>query len=327
MLQTISAGFAEEGSQKPSEQVVEAKPGRNYAGGTRVQLPAGVSFLVPSDWSGGLPEGSEAFIVGSKTTPGFGMILGLVNVTLEDVSVRLAESQPLTHDLIFEPVGTVARADSILTASYTAGDKAGRALAVIGPSSQAIIYFFGGPAKEAASYERLLARLTASTRFMAAEAQDRAMEIEPGLRYHSGTRVRGRPGISVRVPEGWRGWTPEGSASVYLESPTQPGIGMIVMMEQVSPDDLAARLNEPQVLEEGVVLHPMESVRREDQRLSARYQGAEQIGRALALFGPAREAVLYMLAGPTDRADEYDAIVNRLAASTRFGTPASPAAR
>ena len=51
--------------------MVEVQIGQQYPGGTRVNFPSlGVSFVVPDEWTGQVPPGAEAFVMGSQTRQG-----------------------------------------------------------------------------------------------------------------------------------------------------------------------------------------------------------------------------------------------------------------
>lgn len=148
------------------QDATELQAGQEYQAGTRIKLSAaGFSFVVPQHWLGGLPPGAQIIILGSRTTPGFGMVTILNDVTADDVAGQLGESQAFSHDLVFEPDGKVVREGDKLKASFVAGDKIGRALVVMGPVGNAVLYFFGGPATEAPAYTTLLHELAGSTQF------------------------------------------------------------------------------------------------------------------------------------------------------------------
>ncbi|MGH7232365.1 MAG: hypothetical protein ACREJU_13555, partial [Nitrospiraceae bacterium] len=50
------------------------------------------------------------------------------------------------------------------------------------------------------------------------------------------------------------------------------------------------------------------------------YHAGENIGRAQAVFGPVHNAIVYLFTGSKDQAEYYDALLDRIAASTRFTT-------
>ena len=145
------------------------------------------------------------------------------------------------------------------------------------------------------------------------------VELESGPHYPSGTRVGSTSaGVSFVVPDGWHAAMPPGSETVFLESPRQPGVGLVAIFRDIAPQELEDHLNEPQVIDEGYVLHPVESAKRSGDRITVTYHGGDNTGRALAVLGPSRNGILYLLTGPKDRTDYYGELVQDLAASTQF---------
>ena len=63
----VAAG--KEGEQGPD--MVDVQIGQQYSPGTRVNFPnIGVSFVVPEEWIGQVPQGAEAFVMASTTKQG-----------------------------------------------------------------------------------------------------------------------------------------------------------------------------------------------------------------------------------------------------------------
>ena len=143
-------------------------------------------------------------------------------------------------------------------------------------------------------------------------------DVEPGGFYRSGTRIGMTAGASFLIPPAWQGVLPPGSHTFYLESPKTPGIGLVAIIQDATPEELEDHLNEPQVIEEGYVLHPVGSAHRSDIRITASYHSGQNIGRALAVFGPSRRSVLFLFTGPKDETAYYESLLEQLAASTRF---------
>ena len=161
-----------------------------------------------------------------------------------------------------------------------------------------------------------------------ASQRQAVVELESGPHYPSGTRVGSTAaGVSFVIPDGWHGAIPPGSATLFLESPRQPGLGLVAIFRHIAPQELEAHLNEPQVIDEGYVLHPARSAQRSDDRITVTYQGGDNTGRALALFGPSQNGILYLFTGPKDRTDYYAEIIQQLAASTQFSDTGSGPAR
>ncbi len=147
---------------------VEVQAGEEYTGGTRIRIgAAGVSFVIPRDWSGGLPPDSAVFILGPLGKPGFGLVFFLHDVSVGDIAARMSAIQPIAHDLMFELTGPVKTIGPRLEAAYAGGEMIGRALALMGPSRNGVLYFLGSRPDEAAVLDRLLEELAASTVFEA----------------------------------------------------------------------------------------------------------------------------------------------------------------
>ena len=127
-------------------------------------------------------------------------------------------------------------------------------------------------------------------------------------------------GTSFVIPPHWQGFIPPGSRTFYLESPTKPGIGLIGIIQDTTPEELEDHLNEPQVIEEGYVLHPVGSATRTGTRITASYHSGDNIGRALAFFGPSERSVICLFTGPKDETAYYESLLEQIAASTRFPT-------
>jgi hypothetical protein len=162
---------AEPAGPQPGDSIqipsaVEARAGEEYGAGTRIRVgAAGVSFVVPQGWVGGMPPDSQVLILGSPSTPGFGMMFFLIDVSTEDIEAHMSAVQPIAHDLIFEPAGPVSKTGGRLAAAYTGAGMIGRALALVGPSRNGVLYFFGSLPDEVATLGRLLEELAASTVF------------------------------------------------------------------------------------------------------------------------------------------------------------------
>ncbi len=162
--QAPSQAAPTQGKQGPNVQDLEV--GQQYEANTRVRVSLfGVSFVVPTGWLGGVPPGSEAFLLGSNEKPGVGLVVFLLHVTPEDLAAKLQEPQVLGEGLVLQPAGPVNTAKARSTASYLSQDHVGRAVGISGPDRQGIIFFFAGPKTEGSNFERLLEQLSASTQF------------------------------------------------------------------------------------------------------------------------------------------------------------------
>ncbi|HKN88394.1 MAG TPA: hypothetical protein VJV04_16125 [Nitrospiraceae bacterium] len=144
--------------------------------------------------------------------------------------------------------------------------------------------------------------------------------VEPGEFYRSGTRIGMAADTSFVIPPAWQGVMPRGSRTLYLESPKKPGIGLAAVIQDATPEELEDHLNEPQVIEEGYVLHPVGSAKRTNTHITASYHSGENVGRALAFFGPFESGIgiLYLFTGPKEETDYYESLLEQMAVSTRF---------
>lgn len=142
------------------------QPGLTYAGGTRVHIPKGTaSFVIPAGWHAQLPEDSDAVIALSDSGAGFVLAFMVLNLTEEELTALLHEPQPITHDLVFEPVGPVVKEGNRLAATYTSGTLAGRAVTITGSDRQSALFFLGRPPTDASQPDRVLDELADSTEF------------------------------------------------------------------------------------------------------------------------------------------------------------------
>lgn len=149
-------------------------------------------------------------------------------------------------------------------------------------------------------------------------AESAITDVEPGEFYRSGTRIGMTAGTSFLIPPVWQGILPPGSRTFYLESPVKPGIGLVAIIQDATPEELEDHLNEPQVIEEGYILHPVGSATRLGERITASYHSGEKIGRALAFFGPSKRGILFLFTGPKNEAAYYDSLLEQIAATTIF---------
>lgn len=150
----------------PSSPAVEMEAGSAYAAGTRLHIPKGsASFVIPPGWHAQLPEDSEAIIVVSEAGAGFVMVFMILNLTEDELTVLLGEPQPITHDLVFEPAGPIEKRGDRVIAAYESGSLSGRALTVLGPNQQGVLFFLGRPRSESNQTDRVLEELADSTEF------------------------------------------------------------------------------------------------------------------------------------------------------------------
>jgi hypothetical protein len=153
-------------SHEPSQGVRDLRIGERYGGGTRVRSPfVGISFVVPKDWRASLPAGAIVFL-DSTVAAGLGTIHLLTGVTRDTVLAQLNEPQAIEAGFVLHPVRSLQEDRQKVIGHYAAGDDVGVAIAMLGPSQNAVIYQFVGRKTEQDLYRKLAEELASSTRFM-----------------------------------------------------------------------------------------------------------------------------------------------------------------
>lgn len=148
------------------ETILEWEPGKLYRAGVRVSDPAtGGSFVIPSDWEGRIPPGSDALLLSSDRHTGVGVIALMAHADRAELKQKLSEPQDFGGEVILQLSSPIEEDDRTIRASYLHGNVVGRACAVMGPEGRAIVFFLAGPTGDAALYERLLSELASSTSF------------------------------------------------------------------------------------------------------------------------------------------------------------------
>lgn len=156
-------------SASPEERAVNKTAEETFPSGNRVVVPKGrASFLVPPGWDAQLPEDSDAVVLVSNSGAGFIMAFMILNMGEEELMQLLREPQPMTHDLVFQPAGAVMKRGNRMTADYEAGSLSGRALTVMGPDQQGVLFFLGRPRADSSPADRVLDQLANSVEFASA---------------------------------------------------------------------------------------------------------------------------------------------------------------
>lgn len=151
---------------------------------------------------------------------------------------------------------------------------------------------------------------------------DRPLDVAAGMTYRAGTRLR-IPGTdwSFVVPDRWHGSRPEDSAMPFLIAEEGKGLGMIFPLADVNRESLRDQLSHPLSLLHGLSFIPAGSEVETETSIARSYQGDNMVGRALGLLGPGNVCVLYFFMGPPQEASNFEAVLERLARSTRFTDP------
>jgi hypothetical protein len=146
----------------------ELQPNQVYAGGTRVESSSvGVSFVTPQGWVGRFGQDAQhhVLMLGSETVEGVGIAIIQSETTAAQVITSLKEPQDLGAGVVLRPTGPPAVQGARIASRYRNQTYVGRALAVIGPTQNSVIFFFAGPPKNEETYVQLLQGLGASTNF------------------------------------------------------------------------------------------------------------------------------------------------------------------
>ena len=141
--------------------------GERYAPGTRVALPLfGLSVVVPEEWTGLWPPGTDVFLLGSETRAGLGGATAHGETTLAALAAALDEAQDLGEGIVLEPAAPPVTEGAEVHARYTGGQGlVGLGRAIRAPLGHAVTFFFAGPASEESYYEGLLTALARSCEF------------------------------------------------------------------------------------------------------------------------------------------------------------------
>ena len=148
---------------------VELEANQTYAGGTRVESSSvGVSFLTPDGWGGRFGQNAQGqvLLLGSNTLEGVGLAILQADVTPAQVMTRLTEAQHLGGGVVLRLTEPPATRGSLIAARYQNEMYVGRALALLGPTRNAVIFFFAGPPKNESAYVHLVEALGGSTSFL-----------------------------------------------------------------------------------------------------------------------------------------------------------------
>ncbi len=102
-------------------QFTEVEPGVQYAAGTRVgAVELGISLVIPAEWVGVNPPGTELFVLGSNTRPGMVVAMGDEVEGMEAAVQMLSEPLPVDDGLILQPAGEPQVRGRELTQRYAA---------------------------------------------------------------------------------------------------------------------------------------------------------------------------------------------------------------
>jgi hypothetical protein len=146
----------------------ELTPNRTFASGAAVESPTlGVAFVMPAGWVGksGQDANTKVLVMGSNTIEGVGLAILQPGQSPAQVAATLAGPQNLGAGVVLRPTAPPDVQGSRITARYQNNTYVGRALAVLGPPGQSVIFFLSGPFKNEATYGQILEALAQSTGF------------------------------------------------------------------------------------------------------------------------------------------------------------------
>jgi hypothetical protein len=146
----------------------ELTPNRTFASGAAVESPTlGVAFVMPAGWVGksGQDANIKVLVMGSNTIEGVGLAILQPGQSPAQVAATLAGPQDLGAGVVLRSTAPPDVQGSRITARYQNNTYVGRALAVLGPPGQSVIFFFSGPFKNEATYGQILEALAQSTGF------------------------------------------------------------------------------------------------------------------------------------------------------------------
>lgn len=155
-------------SEEEKSQMTDIQTGQQYNGGTRVNSPdLGLSFVVPDEWLGGLPQGAEAFVMGSNTRAGIIVVLSQRSSSIDEVVDALSQPLPLDQGVILQPVGQPEVDGPWVRTRVTTSDGSnnfeGYAIALVREKGLGIFIVGVGP-EGADYYQQVAASLASSTR-------------------------------------------------------------------------------------------------------------------------------------------------------------------
>lgn len=120
----------------------EIQPDVEYQGPRELGIASlGVSFKLPKGWTGGLPQGAEAFVVGREGKNGY-VFITAQEATVAQAKAEMSRALPIDQ-LMMTPKGEATVAGSTITNRYTvtggATELQGEAIAKIGKSGMGVM--------------------------------------------------------------------------------------------------------------------------------------------------------------------------------------------
>ena len=155
----------------PQTGVRELQVGGQYPAGTRINSSQhGISFIVPRDWKAALRPDLPALLIASDTEPGAILALAGLGLTATDIAALLNEASDMGNGVTLQPLGQAQIKGSRVTQTYSAGQFAGRALAVIGQNGASLTFIAFGPQEQSTYFAGLLEGMASSAQYSQAKA-------------------------------------------------------------------------------------------------------------------------------------------------------------
>lgn len=169
---------------------------------------------------------------------------------------------------------------------------------------------------------RILAGTVLATLLVGTGPVGRAEDLQAGKQYAAGVRVHARAeGVSFELPAEWFGGVPVQGSIFLVGSNTRPGLGMIIMRQNSSWQDIDGLLNQPQDLGEGVVLMPTGPGRRTDRGYEIELSNGLYTGYAIGRIGEAGNGIVLFFGGPRQNKQYYQQLVRQASDTVQFNQP------
>jgi hypothetical protein len=151
------------------EPMVDVQPGQEYQSGTRVNFPAlGISFDIPQQWIGGLPQGSSAFLMGSNSQPGLVVVLSHQAKSNDELVSYLNQPLPLDENMVLRVSGQPQVDGEWVNADVSTSDGSGTyqgyLKALVRREGTGIVIVAIGPQEQAGYYRQLAGEIATSVR-------------------------------------------------------------------------------------------------------------------------------------------------------------------
>ena len=155
----------------------ELQPGQQYAPGSRVESSsAGISFALPREWLGGLPAQGAAFVLGSNTRAGIGLVIMRQAASWQDVQSFLNQPQDMGDGVILMPVSAGQMTERGYEIELGNQMYRGHAIGRVGDSGNGVVVFFGGPSADIEYYRGLTGTTASSVQFSAPQQSGEQMQ-------------------------------------------------------------------------------------------------------------------------------------------------------